>query len=127
MKSKAPKRVNRVVWFTFKDGAFGEWSVLLVRKVDKKDRRGVTDADKRQILIKFSSDYTLLCRTFVHEMLHVAGKETVRDEDDDDPQNNMNFYAEELFIQGAEDRLHAILLSLGFKFPDIPDAAAALA
>lgn len=120
------KRPRRVLWFTFKDGVHGEWSVFIVRKVDKEDSDGETRTSDREILVaaKCMRDPVLLGRTLLHELQHGAAGDIPFPETS--PLYKLLFWSEEHHIERSSAVLFDILTDIGFRFPPVPSEAEGL-
>lgn len=118
-------RRKRVLWFKFRDASRREWKVYLVKKLRHNGRlvHGLTVYERRTVLVAYTNDYREMCKTTLHECCHAGGNGV----EVTNPHFDLVFAAEEDTIRRIEPGLWAILDSLGFAFPEIPDEAALLA
>jgi hypothetical protein len=121
----AVARRTRVLWFKFRDAKKREWRVFLVKKLKHNGRllAGLTQYEQRVILVHYTNDHRGMCETTLHECCHAGGDGV----EVTHPHFDLVYAAEEDAVKRIEPGLWAILSSLGFSFPPIPDDAALLA
>lgn len=109
-------------WFTFNDAGRRRWTVWLCdhHPVDDEGRQclGLTNFERREILLSIRQSSAELVDTVMHEFVHAAGG--IR------PRSPVLALAEESVARRSEKGLWAILTSLGFRLPPLPDGFMAL-
>ena len=123
-------RRKRVVWYPFPVHR-AKWKCVLVPKVvdpcdPTKELRGLTLFERKETLVEYCGDYTLMCRTALHEMAHAfIGPEAFQGEDE--PRKDAMYHMQEHYVRKLEGPLYVALIAMGFVFPPIPDEASLLA
>ena len=106
-----------MLWWRFRDVGKRQWSVFLVDRLNDEDTGaplwGLTDFEKRHVLILATQPHNQLADTALHELMHVAAGVNERTE--------IEHAAEENFICRASVGLWRLMSGLGMRLPAFPE------
>lgn len=102
---------SRLKWFTLRAHDGGRWAVYLCEVVtlNGRQRAGLTDYERGELLICAAETPAETLYTLMHELMHAAS-----------PDEAVPIEHEEKFILATERNLWNLLAQMGLRAPDLP-------